>query len=185
MSVGRSARAGCSAALLFAAALLAGCATPLPRPATSAQAGDDQMAGRLAVRVAAMGDRPERSVNVAFDLRGRPEAGQIDLTTPLGSIVAQARWGPGEVLLVTPQGERRFSDLDALSREALGEAIPVAALFDWLRGRPWPGAASRAEAEGFSQLGWRVDLSRQGDGLVLAQRAQPPAVSVRAVLDRP
>lgn len=164
---------------------LGACATPAPNSATAAAA--DQLSGRLSVRIAAQGGGAERAVNVAFDLRGRPDAGQIDLSTPLGSVVAQARWSPAQVVLITPQGERRFDDLDSLSREALGEAIPVAALFDWLRGRPWPGAASQPDAsgKGFTQLGWHVDLTRFGESQVIAQRADAPAVTVRAVLDRP
>jgi hypothetical protein len=63
---------------------------------------------------------------------------------------------------VTPQGTRRFADLDALTREVLGESVPLEAWFDWLHGRPWPGAASTPEpgGAGFGQLGWAVDLSR-------------------------
>ncbi len=164
--------------------VLGACATATPPPYT---ASGEQLSGRLSVRIAAHGNAAERSVTVAFDLRGRPVAGQIDLTTPLGSVVAQAKWSPAEVVLVTPQGERRFSDLDSLTREALGEAIPVAALFDWLRGRPWPGATSQplAAGQGFSQLGWAVDLARIGESQLVAQRVQAPAVTVRAVLDRP
>jgi outer membrane lipoprotein LolB len=163
--------------------LLSACASAPPPSAP----GEQAFSGRLSVRIAALADQGERAVSLAFDLRGRPQAGQIDFSTPLGSVVAQARWDPGAVRLITPQGERSFNDLDSLSREALGEVVPVAALFDWLQGRPWPGAASQAEAGGmaFSQLGWRVDLARLVEGQVLALRADPPAVTVRVLLDRP
>ena len=163
--------------------LLSACATAPVPPAP----GEQALSGRLSVRIAALADQPERAVSLAFDLRGSPQAGQIDFSTPLGSVVAQARWAPGSVRLITPQGERSFNDLDSLSREALGEVVPVAALFDWLQGRPWPGAPSQAEAGGqaFVQLGWRVDLARLAEGQVLALRAQAPAVTVRALLDRP
>ena len=101
-------------------------------------------------------------------------------------MLAQARWAPGSVVLATPQGEKQFADLDALTREALGESLPVAALFDWLRGRPWPGAASSAASgPGFEQLGWVVSLARFDDAWVEARRESPPAVTVRAKLDRP
>jgi outer membrane lipoprotein LolB len=169
-----------AAVLATVSAGLTACATRPP-----ALAGD-ALSGRLSVRVAASGGQAERAANMAFELRGNPDAGAIDFSTPLGSIVAQARWSPGRVVLVTPQGERAFPDLDSLSREALGEAVPVAALFDWLRGRPWPGAPHQAqgEAPGFSQLGWQVDLAQFAAGQVTARRAQAPAVTVRAVLDR-
>ena len=107
---------------------------------------------------------------------------------PLGTLLAQARWAPRQVVLATPQGESRFADLDALTREVLGEAVPVAALFDWLRGRPWPGAASTAlvpaSEPGFQQLGWAVNLARFDRAAVTAQREQAPTVTVRAQLDR-
>ena len=173
------------AALLLGLGLglgLGGCATPPPTVI-----GGEQLNGRLSVRVAAIGDTAERVANMAFELRGSPETGEIDFNSPLGSVVARARWSPREVLLITPQGERRFADLDSMSREALGEAVPVAALFDWLRGRPWPGAAHQpaASGPGFSQLGGQVDLAGFAAGQVGARRAQAPAVTVRAVLDRP
>ena len=117
---------------------------------------------------------PRASENASFELQGSAQAGRLNLSTPLGSVLAQARWAPGSVVLATPQGERSFADLDALTREVLGESVPVAALFDWLRGRPWAGAASVASASvaepGFAQLGWSVSLARFDDGLVVARR---------------
>ena len=168
----------------FAAALLlaaAGCATV--RPTAPAAAGDE-LAGRLSLRVEAEGNAPARSLTAAFELRGNADAGRLDLSTPLGSVLAQARWSPREVVLATPRGERAYPDLDALTREVLGESLPVAALFDWLRGRPWAGAPSRAGDGGFEQLGWSVDLARFDDALVSARREAPPPVSVRIKLDR-
>ena len=136
---GRARRVGAFAA--FAAGLLfvAGCATvPGPR----AGDGGDVLSGRLAVRIDAAGPDAARSLSAAFDLRGTPSAGTLGLSTPLGSMLAQARWSPAEVVLATPQGTRRFANLDELTREVLGESVPIEAWFDWLRGRPWPGAPS-------------------------------------------
>jgi outer membrane lipoprotein LolB len=141
----------------------------------------------MSVRIAAGGGQGERAVTLLFDLRGQPEAGAIEFSTPLGNIVAQARWSPSEVMLTTPQGEQAFADLDSLSRETLGEVLPLAALFDWLQGRPWPAAASNTAVGGqaFDQLGWRVDVSELGQARLGAQRALAPAVQVRVLLDRP
>ena len=145
----------------------------------------DALSGRLVVRVDASGGAAARSENAAFELQGDAKAGRLDLATPLGTVVAQARWAPGSVMLVTPRGERRFADLDALTEEMLGESVPVAALFDWLRGRPWPGAASAATPDpGFTQLGWAVSLARFDEGWVVAKRDRAPAVTVRAKLDQ-
>ena len=132
---------------------------------------------------------PARNVSAAFELEGDADRGRLDLSTPLGSIMAQARWAPGSVVLATPQGEQTFADLDALTREALGDSVPVQALFDWLRGRPWPGAPSVLNVTpaepGFLQLGWSVDLARFGEAWVAARRDAPPSVQVHAKLDRP
>jgi outer membrane lipoprotein LolB len=172
------------AAALVAAAWAGGCASVAPL----APAGPgESISGRLVVKVDASGAEPARAFSSSFDLRGDSRTGALGLSTPLGSLLAQARWAPGEVLLMTPQGTRRFADLDALTEDVLGESVPVEAWFDWLRGRPWPAAPSTAstDAPGFEQLGWSVDLARFGDGAVSATR-QPPRsrVTVRIQLDR-
>ncbi len=176
---------GLLGAAAAALSMLAGCATVPPPDAY----GGDTLSGRLSVRVEAHAAADATSMTAAFELRGDPQRGRLDLSTPLGTTLAQARWAPGLVALVTPQGEARFATLDDLTRDVLGESLPVAALFDWLRGRPWPGAPSAPPAppteRGFSQLGWTVDLSRFDDAAIVARRAQPPAVTVRARVDRP
>ena len=170
-------------AALCAALLLGGCASP-PRGA-----GGQVFSGRLSVKVDGAAGTEPRSLSAAFELEGDAGAGRFGLSTPLGTMLAQARWQPGQVVLSTPQGDTRFSDLNSLTREMLGETLPVAALFDWLRGRPWPGAASSASVPpadaGFEQLGWTVNLARFDEAWVVAHRQQAPSVTMRAKLDRP
>jgi len=174
-----------AALVVLASALLAACATvPPPSPISG-----ESFAGRLSVKVDATPTSEARNVSAAFELQGNEHKGRLDLSTPLGTILAQARWAPGEVSLANSQGQTRFADLDALTREVLGESLPIAALFDWLRGRPWPGAASVESAPpaeaGFSQLGWVVNLAKLDEGWVAATRPRSPAVVVRVKLDRP
>ena len=95
-------------------------------------------------------------------MRGDGRSGELRLNSPLGTRVAQARWAPGVAVLDTPEGERSFGTLDELSRQALGEALPLAALPDWMRGRPWPAAPHRVQDGGFEQLGWSVDSWHAG-----------------------
>ena len=177
-------RSGRATALLAALALAA-CASVAP---VDLPAGGASLSGRLAVKVDADGSTPARSETAAFDLQGTPQAGRMMLSTPLGSALAEARWSPTAVVLVTPKGEQRYADLNALTRDVLGESVPVAALFDWLRGRPWSGAASTATTDpadpGFRQLGWAVSLARFDRGLIVARRDRAPAVTVRASVDR-
>jgi outer membrane lipoprotein LolB len=168
---------------VLAAVLLAGCASLEPGAPV---VGGDSFAGRLSVRVEPGPSASARSLTATFDLRGTPAAGTLGLSTPIGSMLAQARWQPGSVVLVTPQGSRSFADLDSLTREVLGESVPIEAWFDWLHGRPWPGAASTPQPSGagFRQLGWTVDLSRFASGAVVATRQEPqPPVGVRIQLD--
>jgi outer membrane lipoprotein LolB len=167
-----------AAGALAAAALLFGCATPTPQPPAA-----DLLSGRLSVQVAANGRHAARSVSAAFELRGTAEHGELDLSGPLGQTVARARWSPGRAALLTSDGERSFADLESLAEEALGERLPLGAVVDWLHGRPWPGAPSRPATQGFEQLGWSVSLARAAEGLIVAERSAPPAVTLRARLD--
>jgi outer membrane lipoprotein LolB len=174
-------RLGAIAALPLLLAALAGCSTLAPAPGGVA----DTVSGKLSVQVDAWQGAPARSVSAAFDLRGGAEQGQMQLTSPLGTVMAQAEWRPGEVLLKSAEGEKRFPDLPALADEVLGEPLPLGALFDWLRGHPWTGAPSQPlapPAVGFQQLGWTVALERWNEGWIVARRSTPPAVTVRARL---
>lgn len=176
---------GQPAAWLFATSLLGGCASVGQKAPT----GAETLSGKLSVRVDASSSAPARSESGHFELKGTPDEGQLNLSSPLGTVLAQARWSGQRAWLTTSQGETAYPDLDTLTQEMLGERLPVAALFDWLRGRPWPGAASQAHATpagpGFQQLGWSVDLARFAEGWITAQRAQPPTVTVRARVDAP
>jgi outer membrane lipoprotein LolB len=163
----------------FALALaLAGCAQ-LPK-APPADASTGHLSGRISVTVA--GDVHNRGTGGAasFELFGGPQAGRLELTSPLGALVARAEWRPGVASLQTPGDERRFDDLDALTRELLGEPVPVAALFDWLRARPWAAAPHRTTPGGFEQLGWRIEPRLPS---LVATRLAEPTVTLRARLD--
>ena len=164
---------------LAAALLLSGCAsTPPPT------GGAPWTTGRLSLRADATAQQPAQSLSAAFELRGSGDNGELRLNSPLGTQLVAATWMPGQATLRTPEGERQFGNLDELSRQALGEPLPLAALADWLAGRPWPGAAHRLKPEGFEQLGWLVVTQRFSEGWISAQRFMPPAVMLRVKLDR-
>jgi hypothetical protein len=86
-------------------------------------------------------------------------------------------------VLNTGDGDREYPSLDALSQQALGEVLPLAALPDWLAGRPWSQASHQPTQAGFEQLGWQVSLARRAEGLVEAERRAPPVILLRARLD--
>lgn len=158
---------------------LAGCAALPPEPPADAP----RVSGRLSVRVDA---EPVRAVTADFELRGTASRGLLRLSSPLGAAVAEARWSPAATVLLSPDGRTEFTDLDEMAVRTLGERLPMAALFDWLRGQPWAGAqhiALAAPASGFEQLGWQVRLDRWAEGFIEARRAAPPVVTVRARLE--
>jgi outer membrane lipoprotein LolB len=142
----------------------------------------------MSVRIEASESTPARAVSAAFELSGNAQQGRLDLNTPLGTTLARARWTPDSVAVSTPQGDSTYVDLPSMTRALLGEDLPVVALFDWLRGRPWPGAPSTSAtppSADFLQLGWEVDLAQYSQRWVNVKRAQTPSVTVRVKLDTP
>jgi outer membrane lipoprotein LolB len=160
-------------------ALAAGCATPPQAPGEL-----PWTSGRLSLRVEARADHPAQSLSAAFELQGGADSGELRLNSPLGTLIAAARWWPGMASVRTADGERQFANLDDLSRQALGEALLLAALADWLAGKPWPAAPSVAQTDGFLQLGWQVRTGRLAEGWITARRDAPPAVLLSVRLDR-
>ena len=164
----RAARAGLC--LLFVATFfIAGCAIPAPAAGQfDSEAGP--WSGRLGLTVAA---EPPQQFSAGFSLSGGPQAGELSLTSPLGSTLAVMQWQPGQAVLRQGEQTRHYVSLDALAAEVTGTALPVRALFAWLRGLPQ------------AVEGWEADLSRLPDGRLLARRlAPPPAAELRVVLDR-
>lgn len=158
-----------AACLLAGAVLLSGCATP-PKPAAPADAQSGPWSGRLALQVE---DNQSQSFAAGFELRGSARAGELTLFNPLGGTLAALTWAPGSATLRSNGQTRESGSVDALVAHATGSAIPVAALFDWLRGTNTPVA------------GWQADLSLLGQGRLRAQRlAPPPPADLRVVLDR-
>jgi outer membrane lipoprotein LolB len=145
------------------ALLLSACATPGP----SDPGVENSWSGRLALRV---DSNPPQAFSAGFDLRGGPDAGELLLNSPLGNTVASVRWSPqGAELRQGQQLERRAS-LDELTTEMSGTALPVTAMFGWLRG----------EGDGTSADGWSVDLSQRPQGRITARRTNPlPSAELR------
>jgi outer membrane lipoprotein LolB len=163
------ARGGLAALALGAALLAGGCATP-PRPAAPADTQAGPWSGRLALQVE---DNQSQSFSAGFQLKGSARAGELALFNPLGGTIAVLSWSPGTATLLSNGQPRDFESVDALVAHATGSAIPVAALFDWLRGANTPVP------------GWQADLSQLGQGRLRAQRLQPPPpADLRVVLDR-
>ncbi len=154
---------------LAAAGLLAtGCAL---RQAPTAGMPGGQWSGRLALAVRG---EPPQSFSAGFELRGRAQAGELLLTSALGTTLALARWTPQGAELQATGERRRFGSMEALLEDVTGAALPLEALFDWLQGLPTAVA------------GWQTDLSLHAQGRLLARRLSPgPAVELRIALEQP
>jgi len=151
--------------------------------------------GKLGVRTDAAPNQPARSMSGQFELSGGASSGQLVLTSPIGTTIARARWSdpvgaqgtPSRIELEADGGTTHYATLEDMMQRAIGDQLPLAAMFDWLEGRPWPAAPAQRSADGmsFEQLGWHVDLARLADDrLIDAQRPLPkPALHVRVKLD--
>ena len=163
----RRALAGC--VLAVAAIFLTACASP-PRAGAGADPRTGPWSGRLALQVEG---NQAQSFSAGFELRGRAEAGELSLFSPIGGTLAVLTWAPGSAVLKANGETRNFDSVEALVTQATGAAIPVAALFDWLGGvdAPVPG--------------WQADLAQLGEGRLRARRLTPtPPADLRVVLDR-
>jgi outer membrane lipoprotein LolB len=148
---------------------LAGCATA-PKPTGPVDAVLGPWSGRMALQVQ---DKPGESFSAGFELKGSARAGDLSLFSPLGGTLAVLSWQPGRATLRSNGQTREFDSVESLIAHATGAAIPVAALFDWLRGVDTQVA------------GWRADLSQLAQGRLAAKRLQPvPEADLRVVLER-
>jgi outer membrane lipoprotein LolB len=162
---GSQTRRALSVALL---SILAGCATP-PRPAEQAETAGP-WSGRIALQVK---DHPEESFSALFELAGTARAGELNLSNPIGGTLAVLNWSPGAATLRSNGKTREFESVEALVLQATGAAIPVTALFDWLRGVATPVP------------GWKPDLSQLAQGRISATRQDPqPEATLRVAIDR-
>lgn len=153
----------------FATFFIAGCASsisaiPLNDPK------NEVWSGRISLHVLS---EPEQSFSAGFELKGKPERGELTLTSPLGNVLGVLRWSPGKAELDSGQHKvQHFDSVDALMAQATGQAVPLDALFAWLQG------------DNASVSGWSADLSRHAEGRISAKRVQPaPQADLRVVLD--
>ena len=153
----------------FTIILIAGCANTTwatdPLPLNS-----DHWQGRIAVKVAAS---PPQSISAQFDLIGNATAGRMDLSTPLGTTIAQMRWSTQSAEVLSSGESRSYMSMADLTTATLGAELPVDVLFQWLKGEAAPSP------------GWQVDLTDWPQGRISAQRTEPsPVVHLKILLDR-
>jgi outer membrane lipoprotein LolB len=158
------------ASSLLATFFIAGCAVPI-RAERQNDAAISFWTGRISLQVQS---EPPQSFFAGFELKGSPVQGELTLNSPLGNSLAVLRWSPQEAILDSGNQIQRFASVDELIQKATGAAIPLPALFDWLRGK-------NTAADG-----WSADLSQQADGRISASRLSPqPRSDLRIVLAAP
>ena len=151
---------------LSSALLAAGCATPQLTPVDA----NAYWSGRMAIQVL---KNPPESLSAGFELQGSAQAGEMVLLSPIGTTLARLEWTPQGARLVQGQQQVDSPSLQRLGARLTGTELPIAALFEWLAGRP-------AEA-----AGWQVDLSAHAQGRISAERREPsPGAVLRIALDR-
>ena len=115
-----------------------------------------------------------QSWSAHFELAGTPEKGNLLLYTPVGTTVAKVTWRTQQAIVQTADDLQYFANLDELTSTYFKQNIPVAALFDWLRGKPPQQEVT----------GWHIDLSASERGIIKAERTTPlPRVQLRLVVD--
>ncbi|WP_374592581.1 outer membrane lipoprotein LolB [Aquabacterium sp.] len=177
-----------AAAIALSLGAMLGCTTPPSRLPAEPQPGGVSLSGRINVRVEpGVGSvEPAQSVTAQFELEGRPDDGLLNLSTPLGTRMAQARWLGERAELIGPDGQRKSGHLVTLTREALGQSLPIGAMMSWLQGNPADNIASvplPPPDRGFTQMGWVVNLNRWADRFIMASRDEPDRIEVRVKLD--
>jgi outer membrane lipoprotein LolB len=188
-------RRGACVGLLAVA--LGGCAALVPEAPPL-----QRYSGRFAATVGD-GERRE-AASGRFTLSVYPGRTTVELASPLGNTLARVQAEAGGATLTAPQADGtlatwRGDSADALAESALGFALPVSGLADWLAGRPAPGRPSRSAPAGgpaqrIEQDGWSIVIDERFEGggeprrLTLSRDARPPsapALRLRLVLDAP
>ncbi len=157
------------AGLVFAVFLIAGCAHGTGTTGVN-DAENRLWAGRISLHIES---EPPQAFFASFELKGQAEQGELSLTSPIGSVLGVMRWSPTEATLESGGQVKQYASVDVLLEQTTGAAVPVSALFDWLKGN------------NTSLNGWTADLSRQNTGRIDAVRLAPlPQTRLRIVLDQ-
>ncbi len=179
--------------LALALVALVGCATQPPMTG-SITTEIFARAGRFALRVEEP-LAPTQAVQGGFTWRDAQGRLELDLTNPFGNILARIEvTGKNSVLTQSSGSKLEAQTPEELVKIAVGEAIPVQGLRNWLRNQTVSDAAMKRVARdaegrvtGFEQAGWRVELSRfDALGprlLILSRQDDNKKIVIRLVVD--
>ena len=115
---------------------------------------------------------PPQSFSASFELQGRPEQGHLTLSTALGTTLAKLVWSASGAEMQQGTQVTKRDHVDALMAELIGAAVPMQALFAWIRG------------ESALVAGWQTDLTQRTDGRLTARRFEPlPTAELRLIIE--
>ncbi|MDD2978143.1 lipoprotein insertase outer membrane protein LolB [Aquabacterium sp.] len=145
--------------------------------------------GQLSLKLLAWQDLPAKGLSLGFFFSGHTDQGLLDLMTPLGTLMAQVGWHADEAWVVNQDGRQAYPTLDELSRQTLGEALPLRSLVHWMQGQPDPTQPSTPgdQAGVFEQAGWHIDTREIAEQRIQATRSaneQQRAIHIKVYLDR-
>lgn len=187
---------------IFALALLSACATtegPRSQAAVGAYRDAIDLSGRLLVNFEKDG-KPD-TISVKFTWAQTPGAVDASLLSPTGQTVAKINVTP-QAATLTQGGKppRVAKDIDTLTAQALGWALPVSGMRDWLQGYATAAGGKRFAASPANNTvttadGWTLTFVTWQDdkaAMPVPKRidAQRPAsaasgeLALRIVLDR-
>jgi outer membrane lipoprotein LolB len=172
-------------ALLFAIHLIAGC---VGNTRAGGQNGlknpvSEEFTGRISLVIEApanAADQQAQSFSGNFELRGTAQAGQLNLISPLGSIVLQLRWHSAGAEIIRGNERQAFASDQAMLEQSLGISLSFEQLFAWLRGH---NLSSNSISTADSQ--WQLDFSAHAQGRITARRGQPTPAVLRIILEQP
>ena len=157
------------AAPLAAAAILGACAT---LPTETLPPGSFVVSGRVAVRYGS------EAASGRVIWRHSETADDLVISTPLGQGIAEITRRDGVYTLVSANGERySATDPERLTEQALGWALPLGGLPDWLQGRPQSGVPAQMRHAGdrvaeLRQLGWTIEYAGYDEEANLPKRVR-------------
>ena len=173
---------------------LAACASlpPVTQVSATTEVGDAPFSidGRISAR------RGDAGIAGSFTWVHDAKHDAIDLSSPLGQMLAKLEGGADGVLVRLPDGRTQSAATwRELTERAFGVTIPVDGLAAWIRGAPRQGAPFTVERDGrgrvalLRQQGWDVVYAYADDAAERPFRASlsypgAEAVEVRVVVDR-
>ncbi|NBS72600.1 MAG: hypothetical protein EBT78_02430 [Betaproteobacteria bacterium] len=92
-------------------------------PKTNSTSHNDLLIqGRLSLQI---DSSPSQVLFAPFEMRGSASKGQIDIYSPLGSILAQAMWDSEQAVLINGQRRQVFANMNDLEQKLLGTPISL------------------------------------------------------------